>query len=85
MISQFNFGEHLLDIGGRKRVLRRFANGFEFNLRLAQRLTRSGGTERTPHPFSNGDLLALGHSADLFHLGIRKKDLKPLTHTMSIS
>lgn len=85
MISVFNFGEHLLDIGCWKRILRRLTDGFELDLWLTERLAGSGGPERTPCPFSNRDPLSLCHPADFIHFGVRKEDLKAFTHGMSIT
>lgn len=61
------------------------ADGFEFCLGIGARLPLARLSQRAPHPLTDRNPFASRQSLDFEHFRIGQNDLKPLTHTLSIT
>jgi len=62
----------------------RSANGFEFHLRILDRLAGTCFPKLPAHPLAHRNAIAAGKPPDLVHLGIGEQNSESLTHTVSI-
>ena len=79
-----DLAEHLLNVGGRKRITRGFANRLQLGFGVVQWLARPSLPEHPANPFTDGDSFTAGEPLDFGHLPIGQLHLKALTHKVSI-
>jgi len=82
--TMFNFTEHLVDVGRREGMFHCSADSCQFFSRIGNWLTLSRFAQSPANPLARGQVFAAGETLDFHKFGIRKEDLKTLTHDMSI-
>jgi len=77
--------QHLLNIGSRKRMPYRGSQGFQLDLRSVDRFASACLAEGPGAPIHPPGFFPVGQPTNFIHFLVRKKDLKALTHAMSMT
>ena len=85
MIASLNFTQHLLNVRGRKRILRAPPKRLQLRFRVMGWPARTYLAQCSSDPFPHGHTLTLREPLEVGHFLIGKKDLEPFAHTMSIA
>ena len=84
-MAPLDFIEHLANVRGWKRVFGAPPHRFQFELRIVNRPESARLPKNLADPFSDGHVLPPRQELDTRHLFVRQNDLKPLTHSLSMT